>query len=291
MRLGRTDAKTFFLPSGIFSQFDATKHTCVVGQGRFCTLNRIRSRNCKLGLQGELKAWTDGAKSHATFDHLILPHENAIVNCCPHAVVFVKFIYYSALRCSSLGNCSTSEAPRILEVTSTVAFEGEDAVLNCTVSSFPPSNITWLRNGKELAGPQYSFSSNAFSYSLKITRVQLGDAGNYECNLVNQFGKALANATLEVASMFTAFSEAAVLYCYTHEVRPIESHVVATQYNDFIREKYRQALTPSRMSSLWAVQLIFYISGFGPKSLVFIVVVVVVDCGDPLLESTDCCLS
>ena len=81
-------------------------------------------------------------------------------------------------------------------MTSAAVTQGDSAILRCVVSSFPPSNITWRRNGKELQGSQYQF--NTASYSVKILNVKFADAGNYECNVVNTFGEAIANATLNV---------------------------------------------------------------------------------------------
>lgn len=98
------------------------------------------------------------------------------------------------------------EAPRILGVVSTNVRRGDDAVLSCVVSSFPPSNITWKFKGKTLKfSDRLEFLDD--TYTLKVKKVTFEDAGSYECSLTNELGEARANATLTVGLtvMFEVF--------------------------------------------------------------------------------------
>lgn len=84
---------------------------------------------------------------------------------------------------------------------STDVRRGDDALLGCVVSSFPPSNITWTLKGKTLeSSDKYEFLDE--TYTLKVKEVMFEDAGFYECSLMNELGEALANATLTVGRKY-----------------------------------------------------------------------------------------
>lgn len=103
--------------------------------------------------------------------------------------------------CSTHGShvflCFYTEAPRILGVLSADVSRDGDANLSCIVSCYPPSNITWKFNGKNLTrSARYEFIDSI--YMLKVKNVQFVDAGLYECSLINELGEARANASLTV---------------------------------------------------------------------------------------------
>lgn len=103
--------------------------------------------------------------------------------------------------CSTHGShvflCFYAEAPRILGVLSADVSRDGDANLSCIVSCYPPSNITWKFNGKNLTrSARYEFIDSI--YMLKVKNVQFVDAGLYECSLINELGEARANASLTV---------------------------------------------------------------------------------------------
>lgn len=78
---------------------------------------------------------------------------------------------------------------------------GSTAILACLVSSFPSSNITWRRFGKVLDSNN-KFIPISSNYSLQIKNVQFKDAGNYECEVANELGGAVANVTLSVGCKY-----------------------------------------------------------------------------------------
>ena len=75
--------------------------------------------------------------------------------------------------------------------------------LNCTVDSYPPSNITWLHNGAEVqtAPPRVTISTvlvdnrtQESTLTLLITSEE--DTGTYTCSAVNSEG--MTNMTTEL---------------------------------------------------------------------------------------------
>ncbi|KAL9986144.1 hypothetical protein ACROYT_G000235 [Oculina patagonica] len=89
------------------------------------------------------------------------------------------------------------EPPRILGVLSADVSRDGIANLSCIVSCYPPSNITWKFNGKNLTrSAKYEFIDS--TYTIKVKNVQFEDAGLYECSVINELGEARANASLTV---------------------------------------------------------------------------------------------
>ena len=74
---------------------------------------------------------------------------------------------------------------------------------NCTVDSYPPSNITWLHNGAEVqaAPPRVTISTvqvdnRTQESTLTLLNTTAEDIGTYTCSAVNGVG--LANMTTEL---------------------------------------------------------------------------------------------
>lgn len=74
----------------------------------------------------------------------------------------------------------------------------EPANLTCLVTSFPPSNITWRFKGQELSSTNSKYNFLDGKRTLQIKNVNFKDAGDYECEAENDWGKAVAYATLTV---------------------------------------------------------------------------------------------
>lgn len=89
-------------------------------------------------------------------------------------------------------------SPQIPEVKSADVAQGSTATLACLVSSFPSSNITWRRNGRVLDSSNGKFNFINENYTLQINDAKFEDAGDYECEAVNELGGAIAYATLSV---------------------------------------------------------------------------------------------
>ena len=74
---------------------------------------------------------------------------------------------------------------------------------NCTVDSYPPSNITWLQNGNEVqeAPPRVTISTvevdnRTQKSTLTFLNTTAEDTGNYTCSAVNDEG--MTNMTTEL---------------------------------------------------------------------------------------------
>ena len=74
---------------------------------------------------------------------------------------------------------------------------------NCTVDSYPPSNITWLRNGAEVraAPPKVTISTvqmdnRTQESTLTLLNTTAEDIGTYTCLAVN--GEGSGNTTTEL---------------------------------------------------------------------------------------------
>ena len=76
---------------------------------------------------------------------------------------------------------------------------------NCTVDSYPPSNITWLHNGAEVqaAPPRVTISTvqvdnRTQESSLTLLNTTSEDTGTYTCSTVNSVGSGNMTAELQV---------------------------------------------------------------------------------------------
>ena len=97
-------------------------------------------------------------------------------------------------------------SPQIPGVKSADVAQGDTATLACLVSSFPPSNITWRYKGRVLS----SDLSNKYvisNYAIQINNAGFKDAGDYECEVKNELGSAIAYATLTVGCKYNALIE------------------------------------------------------------------------------------
>ena len=77
--------------------------------------------------------------------------------------------------------------------------------LNCTVDSYPPSNITWLHNGAEVqeAPPRVTISTvqvdnRTQESTLTLLNTTAEDTGTYTCSAVNSEGVTSMNTELQV---------------------------------------------------------------------------------------------
>lgn len=91
-----------------------------------------------------------------------------------------------------------SEAPRIVGVSSADANLNDAVNLSCVVSSFPPSNVTWMFKGRKLQPPSAKYLFFDSVSTITILKVSFADAGLYECTLFNELGQARANVSLTV---------------------------------------------------------------------------------------------
>ncbi|XP_078110865.1 cell adhesion molecule L1-like a isoform X2 [Sander vitreus] len=71
---------------------------------------------------------------------------------------------------------------------------GGDVIMNCSVFSSPPSNISWSNDGKAIEGEQFL----ALSGYLQIIGAEKNDSGEYVCVASNTEGKSAVTAYLDV---------------------------------------------------------------------------------------------
>ena len=89
---------------------------------------------------------------------------------------------------------------------------------NCTVDSYPPSNITWLHNGAEVqaAPPRVTISTvqvdnRTQESNLTLLNTTAEDIGNYTCSAVNVEGSINMTTELRVLSVWERYSDC--LHC------------------------------------------------------------------------------
>ena len=95
-------------------------------------------------------------------------------------------------------------APSVTAITAIQMVTSPDPVFfDCTVDSYPPSNITWLHNGAEVqaAPPRVTISTvpvdnRTQESTLTLLNTTAEDIGNYTCSAVNDIG--MANMTTEL---------------------------------------------------------------------------------------------
>ncbi len=81
----------------------------------------------------------------------------------------------------------------------------EPVFFNCTVDSYPPSNITWLHNGAEVqAAPSrvtistVQVDNRTQESTLTLLNTTLEDDGTYTCSAMNDNGMTIMTTELQV---------------------------------------------------------------------------------------------
>ena len=100
--------------------------------------------------------------------------------------------------------CSLTVPPIVIAVSANQTVTSPASVsFNCTVDSYPPSNITWLHNGAEdlEASPRVTISTvqvdnRTQESTLTLLNTTAEDTGTYTCSAVNSVG--LGNMTTEL---------------------------------------------------------------------------------------------
>ena len=101
--------------------------------------------------------------------------------------------------------------------------EGEATTATCTWSGDPAPTVQWFKDGKLLVEselPSHMRISLFFSgmgSKLEILEAELGDTGNYRCNVSNPVGRDSRVRRLEVrGDVHVHHSDVAVQECYLH---------------------------------------------------------------------------
>ncbi|XP_013871249.1 neural cell adhesion molecule L1-like protein isoform X9 [Austrofundulus limnaeus] len=73
---------------------------------------------------------------------------------------------------------------------------GGDVIMNCSVFSSPPSDISWIKNDTAIKGERFHIFENG--QALKITGTEKSDSGIYVCVASNAEGMSFLTAVLDV---------------------------------------------------------------------------------------------
>lgn len=84
-----------------------------------------------------------------------------------------------------------------------IAEQGEDVYLDAIVDSYPPSDITWSKNGGpalQSDGRKYIITDESNKTRLDIKRLAVNDGGQYTCKAVNAAGSTSCTTDVIVKS-------------------------------------------------------------------------------------------
>lgn len=123
---------------------------------------------------------------------------------------------------SSRGRLQLKYEPRWVEEISSSAFDlDSDTTLNCSAKASPTASYVWYKNAAKLDTSIYNIK-NAGGYSLlTLTNLKEEDAGIYQCNAVNEVGKSVSAANLEVRSYRPAIDPPVTSLTYAAFDRPV----------------------------------------------------------------------
>lgn len=80
----------------------------------------------------------------------------------------------------------------------------------CEVVARPRATYTWYKDSKVITSVPGKFEIN--SNVLKLTNIQLGDSGMYQCGASNVYGTVFGGAQLRVLCKYTYQCEASNVY-------------------------------------------------------------------------------
>ena len=101
---------------------------------------------------------------------------------------------------------SSSVTPNVTDISEDQTVTSPVPVsFNCTVDSYPPSNITWLHNGAEVqaAPPRVTISTvqvdnRTQESTLTLLNTTAEDTGTYTCSAENDEGMTIMTSELQV---------------------------------------------------------------------------------------------
>ena len=117
---------------------------------------------------------------------------------------------------------SSSVPPIVTAVSANLTVTSPAPVsFNCTVDSYPPSNITWLHNGAEVqaAPPRVTISTvqvdnRTQESTLTLLNTTSEDIGTYTCSAVNSVGSGNRTTELQVLGELALLHHALVLFTF-----------------------------------------------------------------------------
>lgn len=101
-------------------------------------------------------------------------------------------------------NIRKQTAPRFVSAPQgKIAEQGENVFLDAIIDSYPPSDISWSKNGIELIpdGDKLKISGEVNKTRLDITNLAVEDGGHYTCKATNSAGGTSCTTDIIVKSM------------------------------------------------------------------------------------------
>lgn len=116
---------------------------------------------------------------------------------------------YRAIATNTIGTASSNAVlnvlskPKIIdELTDLDVVEGEPITLSIKVSSSPPANIEWYRNGSKIMPDnrfiQCSHDASHGTHTISISKAKISDSGEYRVTAENELGVAESKALITV---------------------------------------------------------------------------------------------
>ena len=88
--------------------------------------------------------------------------------------------------------------PEILEVV-----KGKDGSLHCELYGTPPFQVNWYKEKRALKeNHKYRMVSEGASAALHIMKLDMTDAGLYECRVTNNVGSNTCHATVNLRGLY-----------------------------------------------------------------------------------------
>lgn len=108
-----------------------------------------------------------------------------------HVINFLNRIYFNLPAPPSLQDSNMKDGH---------AYESLPLVYTVQASGTPKPTVRWLHNGEEVkACPRVKIVNDGDLYKLEIARVNMKDAGKWECEISNDLGKNVLKAELTVS--------------------------------------------------------------------------------------------
>ena len=158
--------------------------------------------------------------------------------------LFVPNVVYECLLCmwsmrSGLISLVSPVAPIVTAISAKQVVTSPAPVsVNCTVDSYPPSNITWLHNGAEVqaAPPRVTISTvqvdnRTQESTLTLLNTTAEDIGTYTCSAVNGVGSINMTTELQVLGELTLlyFLDCILHFCSLVFAVAAEAAILASQ--------------------------------------------------------------
>ena len=117
-----------------------------------------------------------------------------VFTCIPKSIVVLYLQYICTALLSFILSCLHSGAPQITVSALTYVIQGDTLTVNCSVTSFPQSNVSLSLNGTPImtsVSEAYDSTAGSFTYftTHSTTAVHPSDEGNYTCSATITHGQ------------------------------------------------------------------------------------------------------